>query len=333
MSGRRLLFFCPTKRRPVGGIKVLYRQAELANKLLGTTPHSAAIVHPNRPFYKASWFSANPPILPLLLKPHIVNGKLKLTNIQKRLDPARDRIILPELWAHKYGPQLIREQIPYAIYVQGGYLINTKPQQDTELAYHGARAIFTISDNTTECVARAYPFTQQKLFRVHYSVNHSIFHLQQQKQNIITYMPRKLARHADLLKLFITPHLPKTWKLIPIDNATEIEVARQMQTSKIFLSHIELEGLPIPPLEAALTGNMVIGYTGQGGTEYWHEPIFKKIEHGALLDFAKEIINATTTDFDRFIEQSQSQRMALKNLYSEATELKDVENIISIMLN
>ena len=52
--------------------------------------------------------------------------------------------------------------------------------------------------------------------------------------------------------------------------------------SEIFLSFSNLEGIGIPPVEAALSGNKVIGYTGGGGIEYWKEPIFTKIENGEI---------------------------------------------------
>ena len=32
-----------------------------------------------------------------------------------------------------------------------------------------------------------------------------------------------------------------------------------------------LEGLGLPPLETTIAGNKVIGYTGEGGKEYWKE--------------------------------------------------------------
>ena len=33
-----------------------------------------------------------------------------------------------------------------------------------------------------------------------------------------------------------------------------------------------LEGLGLPALETAIAGNKVIGYTEEGGKEYWKEP-------------------------------------------------------------
>ena len=38
------------------------------------------------------------------------------------------------------------------------------------------------------------------------------------------------------------------------------------------------------------TGNKVIGYTGEGGKEYWKEPIFTVIKNGEFLKFTNEII-------------------------------------------
>ena len=40
----------------------------------------------------------------------------------------------------------------------------------------------------------------------------------------------------------------------------------------------------MPPLEAAIAGNKVIGYTGGGGKEYWNKPIFEEIQSGDIGD-------------------------------------------------
>ena len=48
-----------------------------------------------------------------------------------------------------------------------------------------------------------------------------------------------------------------------------------------------MEGLGIPPIEAAIAGNKVIGYTGKGGNEYWNNPIFTEIAHGDISGFIK----------------------------------------------
>ena len=46
----------------------------------------------------------------------------------------------------------------------------------------------------------------------------------------------------------------------------------------------------MPPAEAALAGNMVVGYTGTGGNEYWQQPLFTKINSGEINKFVLKII-------------------------------------------
>mgnify|MGYP003726531753 FL=1 len=79
--------------------------------------------------------------------------------------------------------------------------------------------------------------------------------------------------------------MPKSWKLKPIHNLTQKEVYKYLLKSKIFLAFSKLEGLPLPPVEAAIAGNKVIGYTGEGGKEYWREPLFTEISNGDFLKF------------------------------------------------
>ena len=54
---------------------------------------------------------------------------------------------------------------------------------------------------------------------------------------------------------------------------TEKEIAFNLIKSKIFLSFSELEGFGRPPLEAAIAGNKVIGYHGEGWKEYMKKPV------------------------------------------------------------
>jgi hypothetical protein len=47
----------------------------------------------------------------------------------------------------------------------------------------------------------------------------------------------------------------------------------------------------LPPVEAALSGNFVIGYTGESGKEYWDPPIFEEVFSGDLRTFTNKVIN------------------------------------------
>ena len=98
-------------------------------------------------------------------------------------------------------------------------------------------------------------------------------------------MPRKLPSQARQVLYALRPYLPAGWQIQPIDNVDELTCAALLRRSKIFLAFSEFEGLPLPPLEAALAGNLVVGYTGQGGAEYWEEPNFRLVAQGDIFGF------------------------------------------------
>ena len=68
---------------------------------------------------------------------------------------------------------------------------------------------------------------------------------------------------------------------------SEKEVFKNLTKSKIFLSFSELEGLPLPPIEAALAGNQVIGYTGAVEENIGKKSIFTEIKTGEIKNFVK----------------------------------------------
>ena len=104
-------------------------------------------------------------------------------------------------------------------------------------------------------------------------------------------MPRKKNRDIEILIFILNRFLPKGWGLKSIDNYNEDEVIKYLKKSKIFLSFSELEGLGLPPIESALCGNHVIGYTGQGGKEFWNKPIFDEVLQGDIRTFSTKVLN------------------------------------------
>src|SRR5664279_3802216 len=123
----------------------------------------------------------------------------------------------------------------------------------------------------------AFPECSGRVHRVHCSVNSDKFVPSNNKENIICYMPRKLRSHSHLVTFFLGKRIPSHWRIESIDGLNEDGVAAMLGKSKIFLSFSELEGLSLPPIEAALSGCHVIGYTGEAAKEYWDDEIFTEI--------------------------------------------------------
>ena len=126
---------------------------------------------------------------------------------------------------------------------------------------------------------------------------------------------------------FLKKHLPKSWKTKSIHNLKQKDVYKYLVKSKIFLSFSELEGLGLPPVEAAIAGNKVIGYTGEGGKGYWQEPIFTEIPNGNFSKFIVEILKFIKKGWKN--KKSNFGRKKLIRNFSPDLERKKIK----IMLN
>jgi hypothetical protein len=323
-----LIFLCHAIKKPIGGVKVIYRHAEILNELLHDLGHSASVMHPNSIFFRINWFKSNVPVRHKFFKLRWL-GKPSFSNIEGCFDPKKNMLVIPELWVRKFGDQLIRLNIPYVIYVQGGYLISKGNPEALSLAYSKAKCIMTISDDASRCVSMAFPAAQNNIIRMHCSIDQTLFNAFPDKDNLITYMPRKLSDHSTKVLFFLREHLPKHWKIKPIDGLDERGVAELLKKSKIFMSFSHFEGFGLPPLEAALCGNQVIGYTGQGGKEYWVPEIFEAIESGDVVGFSQAVINKVNylDGLPKFPINDEAIH-SLMEAYSPKREIDDMKSLI-----
>ena len=189
-------------------------------------------------------------------------------------------------------------------------------------------------DEITEGIKLTFPQLKEKIVRVNISVDNKKYYCSEEifknKENLITYMPRKKKNNSEMLLFILNQLLPKNWKIESIDNLTELEVANFFRKSKIFLSFSDLEGLGLPPIESALCGNHVIGYTGEGGKEFWSAPIFDEVFSGDLRTFANKVINKVK-DFDKnnyVFDKLKPYVNKLAEKYSVEREQKSLTSLI-----
>ena len=98
-------------------------------------------------------------------------------------------------------------------------------------------------------------------------------------------------------------------------------------TKNEYFKYDRREGLGLPPIEAALAGNIVIGYTGEGGNEYWKEPIFTKINSGEINNFVLKIVDKTSEIKNKknyFIKDYKK----LKKNFSKENEIKNIKKFL-----
>jgi hypothetical protein len=306
----RIIFLCPSDDTPTGGVKVIYRHCEILNAL-GV---DCVVMHPFDHDFRCSWF------------PHAARFATG-----PQLDPWQDFVIVPELWALPFGTQCRAAGVRYGIFVQNGYLTHpilpSHTRADMEAVYHNADLILSISADSTRMVRRNYAgIRAEQIVDIRYSIG-TFFQppaarFIEAPAKCVSFMPRKLADHAVRVAFALGGQLPPGWRLMPIQNASEADVAKLLFDSSIFMSFSEFEGLPLPPLEAAIAGNLVIGYTGQGAREYWASPNFHEIQQGDIIGFVDAVAHAAR-DFERgLIDRSalQAGSQALATRFSAEAE-------------
>ena len=338
---KNIVYIVASEKKISGGEKVIYRHSEIINNLFKDI--SSEIIPLRRSKlskYKNSFFK-------------ILNKKNKFTGWSVRdieiktnhkpkfnvhnpnfrykfkFNKNLDFIILPEIFAHLAKELLIKHKIPYAIFVQNGFALNsTNNYPLLNEAYKNAKLILSVSNNTTKMIKHVFGGLTKNIVKINLSVGSENFKNRLNKENLITYMPRKLPNHSQKLFFMVKNRLPKKWKIKALDNiVNEKELYNVLRKSKIFLSFSHMEGLGLPPLEAAKEGNKVIGYTGEGGKDYWKEPIFTEIPYGNLDLYVNEILNyiKKRSNYTKF----KKQRIELYKKYSSEIEIKSLKKLIN----
>ena len=316
MTMRRAIFLCPADDAPTGGIKVIYRHAEIVDDL----GLDAYVLHPFDHAFRCSWFEHKTRLLRSL-----------------ELDPRTDFVLIPEIWAPIFGAQCLARGLRYGIMVQNGYLTHpvlpSLDASDNDEIYRRADLVLSISTDTTRMVALNYPdIDPARVVPVQYSIGPAFQDaaVGASRERLITFMPRKMSDDSARVGFALKKHLPSGWTIAPIHNMSEGECASVLSRSSIFLSFSDFEGLPLPPLEAAVAGNLVVGYTGQGAKEYWDEGIFHQIQQGDVISFVETVANlARRLDGDRVARDLIGRRRrALAARYSCAAERSSLAALI-----
>lgn len=323
---KNIIFLLDVEKKPSGGRKILYQFSNYINTIKKDFRSYVCFVEKKktlklinsikkRILFKRTKIGWNFNDLKISKKIKIKWSYEKL-NFKKNLEfnKYNDFVILPEIFAH-FGPEfLVKQKIPYAIFVQNGYAIfPISEYKKLKLAYKNAKFILSYSKDIDKCISNAFPEYKNKILKVTPGINANKL-IPALKKNIITYMPRKLSKHSELVLSFLHKHLPKNWKIKALDNLPENKVFENLRKSKIFMSFSELEGLGLPPIEAAIAGNKVVGYNGTAGREYWKLPIFTEINNGEILKFYKNILK--NLENKNFLTQTKAQRNYLIKRYS-----------------
>ncbi len=338
---KNIIYLCNTEKGASGGAKIIYHHSEIINKLKDYTSQLIHIKKKKTAKWKTSFnkkFKINKFVETGWQLDEIEAAKKFKYNWFKNkilikdnlnFDQKKDFVILPEIFAHIAGDLLIKNKIKYAIFVQNGYSINfTNNLKKLELAYSKAELILSYSSDITKCIKLNFPKLKTKILKIKVSVEPNIKNLKIKKRKLITYMSRKHPYHSKIVVDLLKKNLPKGWEIKDLNNISEMQVYRYLKQSKIFLSFSNLEGLALPPVEAALLRNKVIGYTGEGAKDYWRKPIFTEIYSGDLRNFVNKVISEVL-DPVKDKTENEKQLQWLKNEFSKRNELHYIKKFLN----
>ncbi|KAA5535827.1 glycosyltransferase [Paenimyroides baculatum] len=303
MPKTKIYIICPEIKVPTGGVKQLYKLAEL----LSGENYDVFLTHGKKNF-KNNWFSAK---VQFAYFPNLFYKIYKLTRKNKRkyifkdffkelfMDkslPEKDSILIfPEVWGaniHTLTPN------KYIVYNQNCYYtFNLFPFLNNVIEHSYDNTNFlgflTVSQDSKEYLNLAFP--NQKTEPICLGLNPS-FSFSSNKEKIIAFMPRKLKEDFNQIHQILVnnPHF-KDWKWQPIDNCTEDEVATILQKSAIFLSFNYNEGFGLPPVEAMACGCYVIGYAGNAGKEYFLSEFSTIVADRNIIEYTKVLLDKVIT--------------------------------------
>ena len=348
---KNIIYFLPAQKFPSGGAMVIYRHSYLINKMK-INGLKSYIVHYKKKklskfvesIKKKINFKKNKNIfgynfIDFKVEKNFIPDKnwINIPVLNKNdfnFNSNEDFLIFPEIIAHFSETICLKKRIRYSILVQGVYHMHqTNNFKRIYNSYKNAEFIITTTKTSERLFLNIFPKIKKKIKILNLSINSKIFYPSKKKSNTITCMPRKLENHFHLLKLFLNDKLAKKWKILSLTNLNNKEIIKKLNKSKIFLSFSNLEGLGLPPLEAALSGNKIIGYTGEGGKDYFKKPIFEIVMNGDILTFSKKILKSVKTyeklSFHKNINAIKARSLLAKK-YSLSNEIKSLEEIFNL---
>lgn len=322
-----ILFITPNAKYATGGVKVMYRMVDILN----AHGIESAILHTQKGF-RCSWFKNNTRIE--YYTPELVD-KAQILVVPENLGDTIHEVVHQQaknLFGNHKIISINTAGKPKVILNQNGFYTFAKygfpPQGSTPYLHHEVLATLTVSEHSKEFLQRTFPTATIRRFRL--SINNQIFYADsREKQKQIAFMPRKNNEevHTILHSLFHRGALAHDWKLVPIDNMDELDVAETLRNSAIFLSVGTKEGFGLPPAEAMACGCITVGYHGFGGKEFMLPDFSFPIQVGdvaACANALQNVISLFQTDLELIQTMSRKASEFILQTYSAQYEEQDV---------
>jgi glycosyltransferase involved in cell wall biosynthesis len=271
----RVFYLTPEQSAPRGGVRMLYRHVDL----LTDAGIDAAVLHAHSGF-RCEWFA----------------NSTRTAGADSLVLRPSDILVVPEFYA--VGLDLLPVEPRKIVFNQGAYhtfdhipFDTTEPGQPYS-SVTNLIAMLTVSNDSAALLRHTFPTIQ--VHRARAVLDGGVFHpgpLPGDRQ--LAFIPRRRPQErGQLLHVLRSRGALDGWRLVPIEGYTEAETAQLMRSSAIFLSFSDREGFGLPPAEAMASGCYVIGYTGNGGRDYFDARYSAPIAESDLLAYAVAVEDA-----------------------------------------
>ena len=251
----------PDIRRPVGGVKQMHRLAEA----ISASGRFSCIIQQDKDFHP-SWFRSSVKTISL---------KDWCNTVLPSVDVTREILVLPETYLPQfssYAPGLKR-----IIFNQNGsYTFGfstaspklTPAEVVSSYKHDDLLHVWVVSSHDKALLSSGMGLGDDFVTVIPNCIDPSMFSPDEVKGKYISFMPRKNSNDSSIvIQLLSCQPWFSDWKLLPISNLPQTEVASILKKSFFFLSFGHPEGFGLPVAEAMSSGCSVVGYSGLGGRE------------------------------------------------------------------
>lgn len=357
---KNIYFVTPDMNVHSRGILNIYKNVINLNKL----GYKAYVVHFNTNFKMIQWYKFGKDMP--FLKFHYLD-KLFVINEQGQFIKANREFGENDIWIIPEGfpalfpifKQTFKFTCKMYMYAQGwSYILPSLTSvfggQIPHLSQIGVEGVITVSDCVKQYIIDLFNFPEELIFMLPNYIDTSIFNSDlgvekvedviedesgnldivevekpAQKKNKICFMPRRGEESVYQTTIaLIDKKLKGAWELKPLINMTQEQIAKELKQSKIFMHYTSGDGFAMPPLEAVMTSNVVVGNAGLGSLEYlqdalWVNPDDCRDPYAYCEAIEEAIKMISDLDYSEYKETLEE----LKERYSEINYLKALDEI------
>ena len=308
-----LFFWTPDDLKPRGGVKQVYRHAEILQR----AGIEARVLH-TQPGFVSEWFEHRAPMayvgasisrrardragaLVPRFRPapdlNLFEGrKISVADRPGKYTDytlsSRDVVVVPEYFgAALAGADIDLPMVIFSQNVHGTFRGCGFGERPAATAYTRPNVLgaIVVSEHNRRYLEYAFPSLEVR--RVVNGVDAALFHPNDAPRlRQIAYMPRKMPRHLEqVINILAVRGALDGWRLLPIAGMSESKVAEALRHSTVYLSTCKEEGFGLPPVEAGMAGCLVVGYTGSAADEYFQEDLCERLDQDDVLGFAQAV--------------------------------------------